>query len=846
MTTVGYATLGIIPEVKGLARNIDRQTSGDLAAAGRKGGKRFGDEAGREASSSFKSRVSSGLKGFNPLGGLAIGAAGVALFATAISGASDLAESTSKANVVFGEASESVLKFGKDASSSIGQSEAQALSATGTFGNLLRSVGLTEEASAKLSTSMVSLGSDLASFNNTSIDDALEALRSGLVGETEPLKRFGVNMNEAVLKAKALELGLSDGKSVLDSNAKAQAAYAVIMEQTTLAQGDFARTAGGLANQQKTLAAQWSEMTTSLGQELLPATTAFVSFLNDKGLPALSATGGVVKDTVQAIAGLPAPVLAAAAAFGVLRLASTTGLGSTAAASVASMGSAMDSLRIRTMLGQDAYLKAGKASIVMSGQAHVASMGVGRLKASLIGVQAASAGAGASLKSGLGKASALVGGPWGAAFIGGTVILTKFWQNQQESKARVEELTAALDQQTGKITEAAEQAAFKNLQDSGAIDIAKKLGISLDLVRDAALGDADAISQVNEELSRQQAAFTASTPAVKGASDASARFSIDVTRLREALGDSNTELAAARDGIKDFAEFSDEGSKATDRAADAFVNYRTEIRGARTELQKLIDKEQERTLAAIQNQRDELALITTMQATRKEAREGARTLDINTKAGQENKAALLDLADQWASSTPKARRAIGGYEEMRKQFVKVADSMGITTDQAENLADKLLLVPKTAPLKFQSEGYKELMAQIRSIKFEAQRFTLGFTSQAANQRSSLDDRRFAHGGKVGGRGMGDNQLIWADPREWVINPRASAYYGDGLMNAINQMQIPRFAEGGRVAPAPVRETAGSSGNHFHIGQVVTQDVDSFLRRADERSRAAQSDGVRMR
>ena len=191
-------------------------------------------------------------------------------FRDSIGLASDLSESMNKVDVVFGSAAKSVRSFAADAPLALGQTEAQALAATGTFGNLLRSVGLTEAQSAKFSTTMVGLASDLASFNNTDPAEALDALRAGLVGETEPLKRYGVNLNDATLKAKAMTLGLYKGKGQLDANAKAQAAYALIMEQTSLAQGDFARTSGGLANQQRILKAQTDQAKAAFGAGLLP------------------------------------------------------------------------------------------------------------------------------------------------------------------------------------------------------------------------------------------------------------------------------------------------------------------------------------------------------------------------------------------------------------------------------------------------------------------------------------------------------------------------------------------------------------------------------------------------
>src|SRR3972149_1739743 len=95
----------------------------------------------------------------------AVAAIGVAA-KKAVENASNLEETTSKVNIVFGEARESVLAFGKTSADSLGMSEEAALSAAATYGNLFRSMGMAEEKSAEMSISLVKLAADLASFNN--------------------------------------------------------------------------------------------------------------------------------------------------------------------------------------------------------------------------------------------------------------------------------------------------------------------------------------------------------------------------------------------------------------------------------------------------------------------------------------------------------------------------------------------------------------------------------------------------------------------------------------------------------------------------------------------------------
>jgi hypothetical protein len=211
-----------------------------------------------------------------------IGSAAFQMSRDLVRSASDLQEAQSKSSVVFGQSADAITKWSETASTAFGQSTQQALEAAGTFGNLLKAFGAADAEAGQMSKRLVELASDLASFNNTSIDDVLTALRSGLSGETEPLKRFGVALNDVRLKEEALRLGLvTTTKETLPAGIKAQAAYSLILKDTALAQGDFARTSDGLANQTRTLTAEFENLKAELGQELLPAAQAAAGALTD-------------------------------------------------------------------------------------------------------------------------------------------------------------------------------------------------------------------------------------------------------------------------------------------------------------------------------------------------------------------------------------------------------------------------------------------------------------------------------------------------------------------------------------------------------------------------------------
>jgi hypothetical protein len=206
------------------------------------------------------------------------------IIAPAIRAASDFQEATSKVNVVFGRASKSIKDFANTAARNLGQSKQSVLDAAGTFGTFGKAAGLAGEDLATFTTDFISLSTDLASFNNTSPEEAVQAIGAALRGESEPLRRYGVLLNDAVLKQEAMTLGIYDGKGALTAQQKVLAAQAAIYKQTGDAQGDFMRTSDGLANSQRTLGAMLDDVKVKIGDVFLKQTetaTQNILFLAD-------------------------------------------------------------------------------------------------------------------------------------------------------------------------------------------------------------------------------------------------------------------------------------------------------------------------------------------------------------------------------------------------------------------------------------------------------------------------------------------------------------------------------------------------------------------------------------
>ena len=140
--------------------------------------------------------------------------------------------------------------------------------------------------------------SDFASVMNLDVNEAAQLFQSGLAGESEPLRRYGLDMSAASVEAYGLANGLAaNGKSLTESE-KIQARYGYLMEQTSNTQGDFANTSDQLANKQRITAAEFDNVKARIGTGLLPIMSALVGFVGGTLLPSLDSVGSFLTDTL--------------------------------------------------------------------------------------------------------------------------------------------------------------------------------------------------------------------------------------------------------------------------------------------------------------------------------------------------------------------------------------------------------------------------------------------------------------------------------------------------------------------------------------------------------------------
>lgn len=193
---------------------------------------------------------------------------------------SDLSEVQNVVDVTFSTMSSKVDEFAKSAAQSFGLSETMAKRYTGTFGAMAKAFGFSERQAYDMSTALTGLAGDVASFYNLNQDEAYTKLKSVFTGETESLKDLGVVMTQTALDSYAMANGFGKTTSAMTEQEKVALRYQFVMDQLSLAQGDFARTSDSWANQSRLMALQAQSIMATIGQGLINLFTPVLKIIN--------------------------------------------------------------------------------------------------------------------------------------------------------------------------------------------------------------------------------------------------------------------------------------------------------------------------------------------------------------------------------------------------------------------------------------------------------------------------------------------------------------------------------------------------------------------------------------
>jgi len=284
-----YAYVTLIPVAKGFQQAVAKEMGGVNNV-----GQKAGDDAGKGFSSGFGTAI----KGLAVVGG-ALAVAGITSFLKdSVKASSDLNESLNAVSVSYGAATQGIVTLGETAASRLGLSGVQfnaiATQFSGFAGNIAGPggdvVGFIDELTTR--------GADFASVFNLDVDEALRLFQSGLAGETEPLRKFGIDLSAATVESFAYANGIAAAGEPLTEAQKQQARYGALLEQTNKTQGDFANTSDGLANAQRILAANFENVQAEVGGPLVGAFASLTTAL----IPVVKELGPVLVDVLEQLA----------------------------------------------------------------------------------------------------------------------------------------------------------------------------------------------------------------------------------------------------------------------------------------------------------------------------------------------------------------------------------------------------------------------------------------------------------------------------------------------------------------------------------------------------------------
>jgi len=205
----------------------------------------------------------------------------VALSAKFVGAASDAEEMNSKFDVVFGKNAQAVDKWAEAYGNKVGRATTEIKDMSAGLQDLLVPMGLQTDTALNMSKNFSALAIDVASFNNAQDADVMRDFKSALIGNHETVQKYGVVINESIIKQKLAEMGMEGLTGKALAQAKVMARAKLIMEGTTAAHGDAARTSGSYANQTKALSAEFTEMSETLGQTLMPIARDLVTWARD-------------------------------------------------------------------------------------------------------------------------------------------------------------------------------------------------------------------------------------------------------------------------------------------------------------------------------------------------------------------------------------------------------------------------------------------------------------------------------------------------------------------------------------------------------------------------------------
>jgi hypothetical protein len=566
--------------------------------------------------------------------------------------ASGLEQSMGSVDTVFKGSADQVHAWGAQAADSVGMSQRAFNEAASSIGGMLNNLGFSLDESTSKTGDLTKRAADMAATFGGDASQAIDAIGAALRGETDPIERYGVLLNQATVEAKAMAM---TGKTTADSltlQEKAAARLAIIMDQTADSQGQFARESDTVAGSQQRMTAAIEDGKAALGTLFAPAVklaadvvTGLVHAFEDLPGPLKIVVGSLVVMVAAAVAVAPA-VTAAATAMGALGIS-----GATAGTALKSVGSF------------------------------------------LIGPWGAAIGAGVAVLSlfAIGSSNAA--------------------KRQQEMRDAGKQVNDAIREQNGVINENVRKTAAKVLEEKGLLEQAQKIGVSGKDVVNAYLKQGDALTNLRDKLNDYIDAHSHMESGEGGAVQVMDKEGATASQLLAALdglvggrdadsaaaGRQNEAAAATTENtetstkaFRDNADAIHEQTDALLASSDAHYGLLDSIDAANQAAKDNGKTLDENTEKGRNNQRALQDIVaSTLQST--------DAIHANADANRDGKISMDEAAASQAAVSAELDRGIAG-------FIEAAGAMGMSKDQARAYAVQLGLIPRNVFTKVELEA----------------------------------------------------------------------------------------------------------------------------------------------
>lgn len=319
---------------RGIRERISNHFQGAFSGATR-GAEEAGRESGTRFGGAFKAAITGALAyvGVQQIAGL---------YKNFVQEAGDLEQSVGAVDAVFKESAAQMHQWAATASTSVGISKNEYNQFASVLGSMLKNAGTPMEQLGDKTNKLITLGADLASMYGGTTADAIEAISAALRGEMDPIERYGISLNDAMLTQEGLRLGIQKTGGSFDTQQKQLIVQSLLFKQSADAQGNFYREQDTYQHKTQVLAAQWKDLSAQIGERFLPAAGMVAEWLSTQGLPlfdsfatSIANVADFLRNTIQWWGPFAIGIGVAAAAFGVYNIAVAAYNGIMAAMAVA-------------------------------------------------------------------------------------------------------------------------------------------------------------------------------------------------------------------------------------------------------------------------------------------------------------------------------------------------------------------------------------------------------------------------------------------------------------------------------------------------------------------------------